>query len=179
MSKLYDDFGTDVQFFLIYCREAHPVDGKNPGGRTLVEDPLTDAERRGVAVQFLEDLKLKTPALLDGVDDAVGKAYASHPDRLYLVGADGRIAFAGERGPFGFEPIQLREAIEDELLRIDTTKPDQPQKKTAPTSLIEMLDTDGDGVLSKDEVANASKVLRLLDKNSDGSISKEELPGKK
>ncbi|MDA7936358.1 hypothetical protein N9B90_00285 [bacterium] len=34
-------------------------------------------------------------------------------------------------------------------------------------------------MLSKDEVANASKVLRLLDKNSDGSISKEELPGKK
>ena len=145
----------------------------------MVEDPLTDAERRGVAMQFLADMKLQTPALLDGVDDAVGKAYASHPDRLYLVGTDGRIAFAGERGPFGFKPTLLREAIEDELLRIDTTKPEQPTKKPTPASIIEVLDTDGDGVLSKDEITNASKALRLLDKNSDGSISKEELPGKK
>ena len=33
----------------------------------MVEDPLTDAERRGVAAQFVADMGLKIPALLDGV----------------------------------------------------------------------------------------------------------------
>lgn len=49
--------------------------------------------------------------MLDKVDDAVSRAYASHPDRLYLVGKDGRIAFAGAQGPQGLKPLQLKEAI--------------------------------------------------------------------
>ena len=144
----------------------------------MVEDPLTDAERRGVAEKFVADMDLQIPALLDGVDDAVGKAYASHPDRLYLIGKDGRVAFAGERGPFGFEPILLREAIEDELVRIKTVKKDAPKKNLAPTSLRTVLDADGDGVLSRGEIANAAEVLRSLDKNQDGSLSKDELPSR-
>ena len=53
------------------------------------------------------------------------------------------------------------------------------QESTAQMSrLFMMLDKSGDGVLSKDEITNASKVLRLLDKNNDGSIAKEELPSK-
>ena len=165
-----------MQFFLVYCREAHPVDGANPGGRTMVEDPLTDKERREVAVNFVADMGLKIPALLDGVDDAVGKAYASHPDRLYLIGSDGRIAFAGERGPFGFEPFLLREAIEDELERIKTITAEAPTKNTAPKSLRALLDVDGDNVLSPEEIANAAAILRSLDKNQDGSVSLDELP---
>ena len=34
------------------------------------------------------------------------------PDRLYLVGRDGRIAFQGGEGPFGFKPEELERAIE-------------------------------------------------------------------
>jgi Iodothyronine deiodinase len=52
------------------------------------------------------------PALLDQVDDAVSKAYASFPDRLYLIGKDGKIAYAGARGPLGFKPAELEKAIE-------------------------------------------------------------------
>jgi len=159
-----------VQFLLVYCREAHPIDGQSPG-RTVVEDPVTDVERREVAMKFVADMNLAIPALLDGVDDAVGRAYASHPDRLYLIGKDGRIAYAGDRGPFGFKPQELREAIEDELRLIKTK--DLPP----PTSLLEVLDSNRDGELSKEELANATEVLRKLDKNGDGKVSGEELPG--
>jgi hypothetical protein len=34
---------------------------------------------------------------------------------LYLVGRDGRIAFQGDEGPFGFKPDELERAIEQEL----------------------------------------------------------------
>ena len=115
LSKLFEDYRDDVQFFLIYCREAHPIDGRNPGAKTLVEDPISDEERLKVARKFVADMGLEIPALLDGVDDAVSRAYASHPDRLYLIGKDGKVAYAGARGPKGFSPKELRAAIATEL----------------------------------------------------------------
>lgn len=161
-----------MQFFLIYCREAHPIDGNNPG-RKAVEDPITNAERRGVAAKFVADMDLALPALLDGVEDAVGRAYASHPDRLYLIGKDGLIAYAGDRGPFGFKPQELREAIEDELML------NKSQALPPPTSLRDVLDVNRDDELSVDELANATEVLQTLDKNGDGKLSGGELPSAK
>jgi hypothetical protein len=100
-----------VQFFLIYCREAHPIDGERPDDRLLIEDPVTTAERRLVAEKFVTDLKLKIPTLLDTVGDQVGQAYTAQPDRLYLVGTDGKLAYAGRQGPQGFDPDELKESI--------------------------------------------------------------------
>lgn len=98
---------------MVYCREAHPLDGERPGD-ALVEDPTTTAERLAVAKKFVTEHKIEIPTLLDNVDDAISKAYASHPDRLYLVGKDGRIAFAGEKGPQGLKPELLKKAILEE-----------------------------------------------------------------
>ena len=44
--------------------------------------------------------------------DAAATAYAALPDRLYLVGIDGRVAYAGGRGPWGFRPGELGKAID-------------------------------------------------------------------
>jgi len=52
---------------------------------------------------------------VDGIDNAVASAYGGWPDRLYLISPDGRIAFEGGEGPFGFKPEELGLAIEDEL----------------------------------------------------------------
>ena len=46
------------------------------------------------------------------MDDAVSKAYAAMPTRLYLVGVDGRVVYAGGLGPWGFKPDELEAAIE-------------------------------------------------------------------
>ena len=99
---------------MIYCREAHPIDGERPDDRVLVEDPITTAERLAVAKNFVTTLKIEIPTLLDKLDDAVAHAYASHPDRLYLVGKDGTIAYASGKGPDGFKLDELKEAILEE-----------------------------------------------------------------
>ena len=52
---------------------------------------------------------------MDGLDNAVASAYGGWPDRLYLVGRDGRIAYQGGEGPFGFKPEELERAIETHL----------------------------------------------------------------
>ncbi|MBM3974410.1 MAG: hypothetical protein FJ301_09960 [Planctomycetes bacterium] len=119
---MHSKFGDRVEFLFVYCREAHPVDGVSPGAKTMIEDPITNAERREVASKFVEEIGFAMPALLDQVDDAVSKAYASFPDRLYLVGTDGKIAYAGARGPLGFKPAELEKAIELALAPPNPTK---------------------------------------------------------
>ena len=49
------------------------------------------------------------------MDDAVNKAYAAWPTRLYLVGLDGAIVYGGGLGPFDFHPYKLARAIKEYL----------------------------------------------------------------
>jgi hypothetical protein len=58
---------------------------------------------------------MEMPMAMDGLDNAVASAYGGWPDRLYLVGRDGRIAYQGGEGPFGFKPEELERAIETHL----------------------------------------------------------------
>jgi hypothetical protein len=53
--------------------------------------------------------------VIDGIDDATAAAYGGWPDRLYLVGTDGRIAYQGGVGPHEVRPAELGAAIEREL----------------------------------------------------------------
>ncbi|MEI9898229.1 MAG: EF-hand domain-containing protein [Chthoniobacter sp.] len=46
-------------------------------------------------------------------------------------------------------------------------------KRPAPP-LIAALDTDGDGTISADEIANAAASLKKLDKNGDGKLTPDE-----
>lgn len=56
-------------------------------------------------------LKLDIPVLVDDMNDTAAKAYAAMPDRLFIIGADGKIAYAGERGPRGFKVDEMEKAL--------------------------------------------------------------------
>ena len=58
-----------------------------------------------------EEMKLGFPMVVDGLDDAVNRAYAAWPERLYLVDLDGKLAYCGRPGPRGFEPKELDKAL--------------------------------------------------------------------
>lgn len=111
LRDLYAEYSDRVQFLMIYIREAHPVDGWHIGSHDI-HDPTTIEERRAVAGQCEEAMQYGIRTYVDEMDDAVMTAYAAHPDRLYLVDVDGRVAYAGGRGPFGFDPGELKEAME-------------------------------------------------------------------
>lgn len=103
----------------MYIREAHPEDAwvmdSNREEGIAFDDPETNAERAAVAQTCAVNVRLAMPMAVDAVDDAVASAYGGWPDRLYLVGADGRIAYQGGEGPFGFAPEELAHAIVHEL----------------------------------------------------------------
>jgi len=60
-------------------------------------------------------MALEMPALVDEMDDAVAIAYAAIPERLYLIGRDGEVAYKGGMGPMLFRPAEWEEAIESYL----------------------------------------------------------------
>jgi type I thyroxine 5'-deiodinase len=60
-------------------------------------------------------LDIKFTTLIDNMDNAVELDYAGFPDRLYVVGRDGRIAWKSRPGPRGFRPVELEAAIEKEV----------------------------------------------------------------
>jgi hypothetical protein len=110
-----------VEFFVVYVREAHALDSSWPmggDGDPIVEDPRSLLERQQVAQVCMTKLALEPiPALVDDVDDRVCSAYGAWPDRLYLIGRDGRVAYRGAPGPGGFRPAELAAALEEELSR--------------------------------------------------------------
>jgi len=80
-----------------------------------VTQPKTFEERAAVATQMCGKLNLKIPTLIDNLDNKVNYDYGGWPDRLYLVGRDGKIAYQGGLGPRGFLPDELETAIKKEL----------------------------------------------------------------
>jgi Iodothyronine deiodinase len=104
----------------VYIREAHALDSRSPlsveSGGPMVEDPVTQSERNQLAEVCMTKLALEPmPALVDDMDDTVNADYAAWPERLFLIGKDGKIVYSGGPGPFQFEPDELDEAIAELL----------------------------------------------------------------
>ena len=108
-----------MEFLCIYIQEAHPTDGwqvlMNVNEEILYAQPKTEEERVEVAGACMIAMQLEMPMLLDEIDNAVDTAYKALPERLYLIGADGRIAYRGGPGPFQFNPDEWEQAIASHL----------------------------------------------------------------
>lgn len=132
LQELYAKYHQEIHFLSIYIREAHPIDGWWLGRRLTRAifntffpkasmehfDPKTIEERRAVAIECEEALQYGIRTYVDEMDDFVNKAYAAWPTRLYMVGLDGRVKYAGGLGPYGFKPKALKEAIDEYLMNV-------------------------------------------------------------
>lgn len=87
-----------------------------------IKQPRTFQERVGVAEKCCSALEITMPMLVDTLDDRVGHAYSGMPDRLYVIDRDGRVAYKGGRGPFGFKSGEMEQALAMLLLDDATGK---------------------------------------------------------
>lgn len=92
-------------------REAHPTGGRRPARHVEIEQPTTFGRREEIAQSCCASLKLDLPMLVDDMDDTVAKAFHAMPDRLFILGAGGRIAYRGDRGPRGFKVDEMEKAL--------------------------------------------------------------------
>ena len=76
-----------------------------------INQPKTYEERVKVAGECLQELKLGLPTLVDDMENSAQKGYAGWPDRMYVLDAEGKVAYKGEPGPRGFKPADAEEAL--------------------------------------------------------------------
>lgn len=115
MEAIYRQYGAHVEFFVIYVQEAHPTDGwqvdSNITESILFQQHQSYGERESVATTCSLDLHMSLPILVEEMDNAIDEAYGAAPERLYLIGADGRVAYHGGAGPHFFDLDEWEDAI--------------------------------------------------------------------
>ena len=115
LDQMAASFGDKVRLFGVYIREAH-ADGEDQVLRNLDEgiiyqQPKTSDERAEVAAACMLRHNFSFPMLLDNMDNEAEEKYISWPDRLYIIGSDGRIAYQGGLGPFYFDVDGFEKAL--------------------------------------------------------------------
>ena len=119
LNQLYATYKDQVQFYIVYIREAHPARGwqvpNNLIEDILYDEPSTDDERTEVATACQIGLDLHMPMLVDGSDNDIDEKYVGLPMRLFLVDGEGKIAYAGEKGPWGWDDVAF-EAVLKEMI---------------------------------------------------------------
>jgi hypothetical protein len=131
LTELYEKYSSDVEFIVVYVKEAHASDrwwlgrsrtqkwmhefSGNPA-RLDVKEPVTLAQRRKVAASCQANLfDGVVPLYVDEMDNAVASLYTSRPTRIYFIDREGRVVYNPGIGPFGFSPDHLEPVIRDYL----------------------------------------------------------------
>lgn len=131
------------------------------------------------------------PTILDKIDDRAANAYAAFPDRIYVLGADGRIAYKGQPGPGGFNVAEAMAALEVAMEGEITPYGEQPgvrQQRARGGGRgarggagrgggqdMGVMDTDEDGRISAAEWDGESDVFERFDADGDGFLTRQEV----
>ncbi len=119
LNEIFEAHKDNIEFFLIYVREAHPADGwqtpQNLMEEVLYDAPTTDDERADIGNACQIALDLKFPMLIDGMDDQVERNYVAAPIRLFVIDAAGILTYAGDQGPQHFDPDGWEQAIKKQM----------------------------------------------------------------
>ncbi len=92
---------------------------ENEEQRIVFETPKTQPRRDEIARTCCADLKVTMPCVVDTLDDAVDAKYAAWPERLFVIDAAGRVAYASKPGPWGFKPEELNRWLRKNVRRRD------------------------------------------------------------
>lgn len=98
----------DVEFFLVYVREAHP------GERYPAHETLEQKIQNAKALGELEGIG--ATVLVDDLEGAIHRNYGQQPNMLYVIDKEGRVFFRA----LWAEEISLRRALTS-LLRAEET----------------------------------------------------------
>lgn len=113
LQKAYEANKKKADFYWIYISEAHAIDDARPSRTVKIKEHTTLEERKKVASECAKSLELKIPLLVDDMENTVAEAYSAHPDRLFIVDTEGKVAYSGGKGPWGFDVNEMVKALEE------------------------------------------------------------------
>jgi len=111
IDRLSNRFNSQVNFFFVYIREAHPEGGfKLPLEGILadqaiapVTDPVGIDQRRKAALQFQKLGGPKIVTLVDPLNDSTAIQWSAWPSRIFVIAPDGTVIYAADQGPWYFD----------------------------------------------------------------------------
>ncbi len=112
---MYKKYKDKVDFYWVYVREAHAVGSRRPARHIKIEQPTTFDERKETATRCQGELSLAMPQVIDDMKNSVASAYNALPDRLFILSADAKLAYRGDRGPRGFKVNEMEKALAELL----------------------------------------------------------------
>jgi peroxiredoxin len=101
LEGLFNEFPSPAQWLSVYVREAHP--GEDMPAHRSMQQKVEQARR------LRDQEHVPWPVLVDGLDGRVHRAYGLQPNAVFVIDADGRVAF---RGDMAHAPT-LRDALEE------------------------------------------------------------------
>jgi hypothetical protein len=116
LDQLHASWRDRVDFFCVYIQEAHPEDGwqvdQNVAEGVIFDQPATADDRAQIARTCVLRTAFSVPMLLDSMDNSIDRRFAALPERLYLIDAEGRVAWKSVMGSGGFDVDALAHALE-------------------------------------------------------------------
>ena len=125
LKRLSEQYRGQVDFRLVYIREAHAEGGPEAQWQSTINardgvslpPARTLPEKREHAELCVRKLDLPFAAVVDGMDGAAETAYQAWPSRVYVVGRDGRVIFNSRLGEQNFHPAELDTALREMLAK--------------------------------------------------------------
>ncbi|MDB4265386.1 hypothetical protein N9891_01410 [bacterium] len=111
LQKVYETYGEKADFWWVYIEEAHASDSNRPSRTVEIENHKTIDDRKAAATGCTAVSPLKVPVLIDDMKNSASNAYSAKPERLFILGADGKVAYAGGRGPRGVDVAEFEKAL--------------------------------------------------------------------
>ena len=117
VEELRNEYADVAEFAFVYIKEAHPEDewqmDSNEEDEIVYNQPMTFAERLGLAQTFVSEMDVKTTTLVDDISNTANACYSAWPERIYIVDTEGKIVFKGGMGPFYFNPEEIAEFLDE------------------------------------------------------------------
>ena len=93
LEKLAKDTTRTASFFVVYIREAHAVGEweveRNKDAGLAVEQPIAPEQRKALAKQARDALKISIPIAIDRIDNKTASDYDGFTNAAVVIGRDG------------------------------------------------------------------------------------------
>ena len=114
MRKKYSEV---AEFVYVYIKEAHADDEwqmeSNREKKVVFNQPREFPERLKLAQTFLSEMGVEGTTLVDDISNTANACFAAWPERMYVIGTDGRIEYKGGMGPFYFDPGEVEQFLKE------------------------------------------------------------------
>lgn len=102
MERLYEAYKKDIEFVIVYIREAHPEMLRKGNKTGIVGRPKDFDQRIILATECVTRYKFTMPMVIDGMAGEVNQDYQAAPVRVTITDLDGKVAYYAGPGPFDF-----------------------------------------------------------------------------